>query len=99
AIELLLSPLQPAHRLVLQAAQSQDLVLRTVGGIEDLAAMLELCEQGVGATVLSTFAARRAAQRPGLVALPIADGGLERHVPLAMPPEAGGSEAVLIGEA
>ena len=60
--------------------------------------MLELCEQGVGATILSTFAASRAVQRPGLVALPIAESGLERHVRIAMAPEAGWSEAVLVGE-
>ncbi len=99
AIELLLSPMQPAHRLVLEACERSGLELRIVGGIEDLPSMLELCEQGVGATILSSFAARRAAQREGLVALPIADSGLERHVRIAMATDTGWSEAVLVGEA
>ena len=98
AVDLLLSPMQPAHRLVMEASERLGLSLRIVGGIEDLPSMLELCEQGVGATILSTFAASRAVQRPGLVALPIAESGLERHVRIAMAPEAGWSEAVLVGE-
>ena len=90
--------MQPAHRLVMDASERLGLSLRILGGIEDLSSMLELCEQGVGATILSTFAARRAVQRPGLIALPIAEGGLERHVRIAMAPEAGWSEAMLVGE-
>lgn len=98
-VALLLSPPQPAHRLLQRAAQEQGLALNAVGGVEDLAVLLDLCEQGVGATVLSSFAAQRALQREGLVALPIAQAGLERHVQIALPPEAGASAAVLRAEA
>lgn len=95
---LLLSPMQPAHRLVMEAAQQQGLKLDVVGGIEDVASILELCEAGLGVTILTSFVAKRAAERRGMAVLPIAERGLERHLRIALQHDAHRSAAVLVGE-
>ncbi len=98
ALPLLLSPMQPAHRLVMDAAERAGLALDVVGGIEDAASILELCEEDVGVTILSAFAARRIAQRRGLASLPIAERGMQRHVRIAVQQDANWSAAVLMAE-
>jgi LysR family nitrogen assimilation transcriptional regulator len=95
---LLLSPMQPAHRLVMEAAEQQGLSLDVVGGIEDVASILELCEAGLGVTILTSFVAKRAAERRGMAVLPIAERGLERHLRIALQHDAHRSAAVLVGE-
>jgi LysR family nitrogen assimilation transcriptional regulator len=95
---LLLSPMQPAHRLVMDAADRLGLKLNVVGGIEDVASILELCGAGVGITILTSFAAKRAAEPRGMAVLPIAERGLERHLHIAMQHDAHRSAAVLVGE-
>lgn len=63
-VPLVLSSLQPAHSLLLDLARREELELRVIGGIEDIAALLDVCEAGHAATVMSEWAARRAqAQR------------------------------------
>jgi len=91
---LLLSPMQPAHQLVMDAAEQQQLQLDVVGGIEDVTSILALCKAGWGVTILTSFVAARC----GMAVRPISERGLERHLRIALQHDAHRSAAVLVSE-
>lgn len=99
SVPLLLSPVQPAHRLVIDAADRLGIELDVLGGTEDVRCMLELCEQGLGITILSASAATRAAVSGSLAVTPIAEPGLERNIRLTVQKDACWSAAVVLSEA
>jgi LysR family nitrogen assimilation transcriptional regulator len=79
-IPLLLHSLQPIHSLLLELAHRQNIQLNIVGGVEDSSSVLEICETGYAATIMSEWAARKAGSDRPLVSRRLRHPELVRRV-------------------
>lgn len=98
-IPLLLRTQQPGHRALINAATQAGVDLSIVGGIEDVNAALDVCEQGIAATVLPESAAGAGTPRRHLTHRPLGEPAPSRRVGLVFNPTLHRTEAITAVEA
>ena len=87
AVPLLLSSMQPFYGFLIDAAREAGVDLSIVGGIEDGAAVLDVCRAGVACTVVPEIAAQRIEQDSGLSVTVIDNDHLHREIRLESHPD------------
>jgi LysR family transcriptional regulator, nitrogen assimilation regulatory protein len=83
-LPLILSSMRPVHSLLLGLAERMGIPLRILGGIEDIASVLDLCEAGMAATVIPEWGARKAQQQRKLTVRVLDHPELMRTVTIAV---------------
>ncbi len=97
-LPLLLTTKRPVHKALLFAAASRQIAINIVGGIDDSLATVELCAEGVAATLLPQASAMTLARRFGLHTALLDEPTLTRRVMLLAQPDVPRTAASLAAE-
>ncbi|AZG06618.1 LysR family transcriptional regulator [Pigmentiphaga sp. H8] len=98
-IPLILSSMQPSHRMLREEAARRGVALDIVGGIEDSKALLDVCATGTAATLLAESVAARRAGNAGLAYAPLDEPRLTRQVVVALNDSVMKTGAIIAAEA
>jgi len=98
-IPLILSSMQPIHRMLRAEAARRGVTLDIVGGVEDSRALFDICATGAAATLMAESVAVPRAGDAGLVHAPLDEPRLARQVVLAFNDNVMKTGAIIAAEA